>query len=263
MKFDNATLNSTWARIVAATKKISGSVQGDGFKHVHDALISYTGLKRSTTPQTPGDYLKGIAVCARKLYGVTNYTSGKSSLADIVMMLENADIDPPEPSTAWEIRDVAWEGNFWISDGYFYVGGDPWVIVRADNGASVGSVNLYEPISLLLLDTRTDYYVTSDAFGGVGCRLVYVDGPGVIVDYLFREYNFAAYREYELGACDPSTVYYLYYEGNEYSSVSDADGQIFFENEKGTILMSGQKDYSTETYKWYSSFDGTYSVYRK
>lgn len=258
MKFDNATLNKVWTRIVNATTALCGNIGGTGFKHVHDALIRYTGLSRSKTPTTPGDYLKGIAVCARHIGG-GHATSASCSLLDIAIALENFGFT----STEWNVRDVTWEGNFWISNGYLYVGGDPWEIVRADSGASVGWVYPDTPYSLLLLDTRTDYYVVSGVGGGTGCRLVHGDGSQDSYNYLFQNYYFEAYQEYELGACEPATVYYLYDGRNEYSSMSNADGLISFENENGTILMSGNVDWSTGSYKWVSNTGGTFSIYRK
>lgn len=85
MKFDNATLNKVWTRIVTATTALCGSIGGTGFRHVHDALIAYTGLKRSTTASTPGDYLKGIARCARHIGGGT---ASANTLAEIADLLE-------------------------------------------------------------------------------------------------------------------------------------------------------------------------------
>ena len=79
---------------------------------------------------------------------------------------------------------------------------------------------------------------------------------------LFQSFYFEAYQEYELAACEPATVYYLHDGNNEYSSESNADGYIWFENENDTILTGGM-DYSTGRYKWSSSFSGTFSVYRK
>lgn len=259
MKFDNATLDSTWARIVTATERSCGTLPGTGIKHVHDALISYTGLKRSTTPKTPGDYLKGIAVCARHL-SIAHADKITCPLSDIAVALENFGFI----STDWNVRDVTWSGNFWISDGYLCVGGDPWNIVRADSGASVGWVYPDDPFPLLLLDTRTDYYVVSGVGGGTGCRLVSQgSGEGAEVSYLFQEQYFIGYETYQLGRCEPNTVYYLYDGLYTYSAESDSRGCIWFENENGTILMSGYEDVSPEIFVWSATFSGTFSVYRR
>lgn len=65
--FNNTTLDSLWTNLVNRTKTLCGSsaVKNTGIKGIHDALISYTKFKHTTTPVTPGDYMKGIAVCAR------------------------------------------------------------------------------------------------------------------------------------------------------------------------------------------------------
>ena len=258
MKFDNATLNSTWARIVAATERSCGTLPGTGIKHVHDALISYTGLKRSTTPKTPGDYLKGIAVCARHL-SIAHADKITCHLSDIAVALENFGFI----STDWNVRDVTWAGNFIISDGYLHVGGDPWEIVRADNGASVGWVYPDDPFPLLLLDTRTDYYVVSGVGGGTGCRLVSQGtGGGAELDYLFMDHYFESYQRYQLSRCEPNTVYYLRYGLNTYVAESDSRGCIWFENENGTLIMYGEEDADPEIFVWYAPGSGTYSVYR-
>lgn len=258
MKFDNATLNSTWARIVAATERSCGTLPGTGIKHVHDALISYTGLKRSTTPKTPGDYLKGIAVCARHL-SIAHADKITCPLSDIAVALENFGFI----STDWYVCDVTWAGNFIVSNGYLHVGSDPWNIVRADSGTSVGWVYPDTPFSLLLLDTRTDYYVVSGVGGGTGCRLVsQSNGEGVEVSYLFLDQYFEENQMQQLGRCEPNTIYYLRCGLNTYSAVSSDRGEIWFANEDGTILMSGCEDWSPEIFVWSTPHSGTYSVYR-
>lgn len=171
MQFDNATLNNVWTRIVTATTALCGSIGGTGFKHVHDALIAYTGLKRSTTASTPGDYLKGIARCARHIGGGT---ASSNTLAEIADLLEGAGW---EPSVQWEIRDATWEENFYIQDGYLHVGGDPWRIIRSDNLETVGYVYPNEPFSLLELRSPVDHYVVSglpETGDSVKCTLVFV-----------------------------------------------------------------------------------------
>lgn len=63
--FDNTELNNLWARLVNATENLCGGLSNTSIEGIHDALISYTGLIHNNIPSTPGDYVKGIAVCAR------------------------------------------------------------------------------------------------------------------------------------------------------------------------------------------------------
>lgn len=59
-------------------------------RHIHDALLIRFGLEHNKAPETPGDYMKGIAVAAR--YAANGYTddTSKNTLEQIVGMLEES-----------------------------------------------------------------------------------------------------------------------------------------------------------------------------
>lgn len=79
--FKNQELNDLWNRLVYGTEYVIQSklVEENGYNTgligIHNALIYYTGLNRpneavKNNNGTPGEYMKGIAVCARYLGGV-------------------------------------------------------------------------------------------------------------------------------------------------------------------------------------------------
>lgn len=87
--FTNTTLEGYFKDIANATRslcELSGTLT---LKQIHDALLSKADLTRNTTPKTPGDYLKGIAVCARKINGRSDYLTATSTLAEILHCVKN------------------------------------------------------------------------------------------------------------------------------------------------------------------------------
>lgn len=71
---------------------------------LHDVLLEITRLERETDPQTLGDYLKGIATCARYIRYEKFQPNGQDTLEQIYNMLEDPsvyDCDGCGKSTLW------------------------------------------------------------------------------------------------------------------------------------------------------------------
>ena len=89
--FDNEILDGLWTRLVTRTEEIVGvPLSNTGIKGIHDVLLSHFNLTRDTEPKTPGDYMKGIAVCSRYHVNRTIDTDSNQTLEEIVTNLEEA-----------------------------------------------------------------------------------------------------------------------------------------------------------------------------
>lgn len=110
--FRDVVLNNTYSRILEATENLCGDIGGSGLRHIHDALLRYTGLVRVTSPQTPGDYLTGICKCAKHIGGDTSVE--RISLSRVAELLENPkssgdDSHPDYDITQYTVSIVEWE----------------------------------------------------------------------------------------------------------------------------------------------------------
>lgn len=87
--FNNERLNNLWANILLSVIQQyvpeGETLEGTGFKHVHDALMAYTGLTRENEPVSLADYLVGISRCAQYISGETTFS--EISLDEISRLL--------------------------------------------------------------------------------------------------------------------------------------------------------------------------------
>ena len=175
-----------WTRIVNATVALCGSIGGDGFRHVHDALLSFTGLRRNTAPTTPGDYLKGIAVCARYVNGQSSYISGNDSLWSIAYNLENPKKEEPEPQPAsWTVYIDLGVLDFRNSDGataesvYFeiYSESGTWLAQKEYSTMPYGILlsSLYEELGIAA-PTQDTYHVLKAQITETNGSVAYAEG---------------------------------------------------------------------------------------
>lgn len=74
------------------TRRLGGKSGQLTLKQIHDELIRLTGLGRANSPSTPGDYLKGIAVCIRYLNKDTSYLTRTSTLQQLSDIIKNVSL---------------------------------------------------------------------------------------------------------------------------------------------------------------------------